>query len=48
MWNKTEVTNKLSIKFPIIQAGMAEGITTSELVAAVSNAGGLGMIGAVI
>ncbi|WP_363549427.1 nitronate monooxygenase [Caldifermentibacillus hisashii] len=46
MWNKTEVTNKLSIKFPIIQAGMAGGITTSELVAAVSNAGGLGMIGA--
>lgn len=46
MWNNTEVTKKLSIKFPIIQAGMAGGITTPELVAAVSNAGGLGMIGA--
>lgn len=46
MWNHTKITDKLSIKFPIIQAGMAGGITTPELVAAVSNAGGLGMIGA--
>lgn len=36
----------LGIKYPIIQAPMAGGITTSQLVAAVSNAGGLGMIGA--
>jgi nitronate monooxygenase len=35
----------LNIKYPIIQAGMA-GQTTAELVAAVSNAGGLGILGA--
>ena len=35
----------LDIKYPIIQAGMA-GQTTAELVAAVSNAGGLGILGA--
>jgi nitronate monooxygenase len=35
----------LSIRYPIIQAGMA-GQTTPELVAAVSNAGGLGTLGA--
>jgi nitronate monooxygenase len=46
VWNHTEITKKLSIKFPIIQAGMAGGITTPELIAAVSNAGGLGMLGA--
>lgn len=40
------VTNLLKIEHPIIQAPMAGGITTSELVAAVSNSGGLGMIGA--
>lgn len=42
----TEVTKVLKIKYPIIQAPMAGGTTTSELVAAVSNNGGLGMIGA--
>ncbi|MFP7254411.1 nitronate monooxygenase [Terribacillus goriensis] len=36
----------LSIPHPIIQAPMAGGITTTELVTAVSEAGGLGMIGA--
>ncbi|MEH7113965.1 nitronate monooxygenase [Neobacillus niacini] len=41
-----EVTNLLEIKYPIIQAPMAGGVTTSKLVAGVSNAGGLGMIGA--
>jgi nitronate monooxygenase len=35
----------LGIRYPIIQAGMA-GQTTPELVAAVSNAGGLGILGA--
>ncbi len=38
--------SKLNIKFPIIQAPMAGGITTPELVAAVSNAGCLGSLGA--
>lgn len=46
MWYENKVTQKLKIKYPIIQAGMAGGITTPELVAAVSNAGGLGSLGA--
>ncbi|MBA3537668.1 MAG: nitronate monooxygenase [Tatlockia sp.] len=37
---------KLGIQFPIIQAPMAGGATTPELVAAVSNSGGLGSLGA--
>lgn len=45
MWIQTEVTRQLNIKYPIIQAPMA-GSTTPELVAAVSNGGGLGSIGA--
>ena len=40
------LTKLLKIEYPIIQAPMAGGITTSKLVAAVSNSGGLGMIGA--
>ncbi|MCX7125475.1 MAG: nitronate monooxygenase [Gammaproteobacteria bacterium] len=36
----------LNIAYPIIQAPMAGGFTTPELVAAVSNAGGLGSLGA--
>jgi nitronate monooxygenase len=36
----------LNIKHPIIQAGMAGGPTTPELVGAVSNAGALGTLGA--
>ena len=43
---KNEITNLLQIGYPIIQAPMAGGVTTSKLVAEVSNAGGLGMIGA--
>ncbi|MFL6557832.1 MAG: NAD(P)H-dependent flavin oxidoreductase [Bacillus sp. (in: firmicutes)] len=45
MW-KNDLTKLLNINYPIIQAPMAGGVTSSELVAAVSNAGGLGMIGA--
>lgn len=37
---------KLGIEYPVIQAPMAGGPTTPELVAAVSNAGGLGSLGA--
>jgi nitronate monooxygenase len=40
------ICKRLNIKYPIIQAGMAGGPTTSELVAAVSNAGALGTLGA--
>ncbi|UOQ94375.1 nitronate monooxygenase [Halobacillus shinanisalinarum] len=46
MWNQTKLTETLDIKFPIIQAGMAGGVTTSEIVASVSNAGALGSLGA--
>ena len=35
----------LNIRYPFIQAGI-RGFTTLELVAAVSNAGGLGILGA--
>ncbi|RSD29340.1 NAD(P)H-dependent flavin oxidoreductase [Mesobacillus subterraneus] len=45
MWNN-RVTEILSIDYPIIQAPMAGGLTTPVLVASVSNAGCLGMIGA--
>ncbi|MFB7140666.1 NAD(P)H-dependent flavin oxidoreductase [Gottfriedia sp. NPDC056225] len=43
---KNQVTELLNIEYPIIQAPMAGGITTSKLVAEVSNCGGLGTIGA--
>jgi nitronate monooxygenase len=43
---KNKITELLQIKYPIIQAPMAGGITTSKLVAEVSNSGGLGTIGA--
>jgi nitronate monooxygenase len=42
----TRVTELLRVEHPIIQAGMAGGATTPELVAAVSEAGGLGTLGA--
>lgn len=38
--------NHLQIPFPIIQAPMAGGATTPELIAAVSNFGGIGSLGA--
>lgn len=43
---KTEMCSILNIEYPIIQAGMAGGATTAELIANVSNAGGLGTLGA--
>ncbi len=46
MWPTNRLTQQLKMAFPVIQAGMAGGVTTPELVAAVSNAGGLGQIGA--
>src|SRR5438105_11930298 len=41
----TPVCDVLGIQIPIVQAGMST-YTSAELVAAVSNAGGLGIIGA--
>src|SRR5687767_4929346 len=46
MLSITEMNKKLKIQFAIIQASMAGGATTPELVAAVSNAGGLGSFAA--
>lgn len=42
----TPLCDLLGIRYPIIQAPMGGGWTTPELVAAVSNAGGLGMLAA--
>src|SRR5262245_34968517 len=41
----TPLTRQLSLTHPIIQAPMAGGATTAELVAAVGDAGGLGCLG---
>lgn len=46
MWYENRITQDLHIKYPIVQAGMAGGVTTPELVAAVSNTGALGTLGA--
>src|SRR6185295_16088709 len=43
---KTSLCTRLAIDLPIVQAPMAGGWTTAELVAAVSNAGGLGVLAA--
>jgi enoyl-[acyl-carrier protein] reductase II len=44
MFENNKLTKLLGIKYPIIQGGMA-GVSESTLAAAVSNAGGLGVIG---
>jgi nitronate monooxygenase len=43
-WPATQLTERLGLRYPIVQAPMA-GSTPPELVAAVSNAGGLGSLG---
>lgn len=43
---ETRICKLFEIDYPIIQAGMAGGPTTVELVTEVSNAGGLGTLGA--
>ncbi|OQA08451.1 MAG: Nitronate monooxygenase [bacterium ADurb.Bin374] len=40
----TRITNLLGIKYPVLQGGMA-WVSSASLVAAVSNAGGLGVLG---
>src|SRR5271170_4727418 len=42
----TDLARRLNISYPIIQAPMAGGGDTPQLVAAVSEAGGMGSIGA--
>ena len=50
---RTEFCDRVGIEYPVISAGMGpvagtgEPVATAELVAAVSNAGGLGVIGGV-
>jgi nitronate monooxygenase len=44
----TAVTRLLGTRYPIVQAPMAGGFTTPELVAAVSNAGALGSLGGAV
>ncbi|HEY8929054.1 MAG TPA: nitronate monooxygenase [Mucilaginibacter sp.] len=46
MWYKTRATELLGINYPIMQGPFGGGLSTPELVAAVSNAGGLGGYGA--
>lgn len=46
MWYNTALTTLTKVQYPIIQAGMAGGPTTPELVAAVCEAGALGSLGA--
>lgn len=43
-WPNTALTTRLGIRYPIIQAPMSGGPGTPQLVAAVSNAGGLGCL----
>ncbi len=43
-WSHTALTERLNIRYPIIQAPMAGGPGTPQLMAAVSNAGGLGSL----
>src|ERR1700741_3086438 len=44
-WNRTRISNKLGIEYPIIQ-GPLGGFSSQRLTAAVSNFGGLGSFGA--
>jgi len=46
MWNSTKITQLLGIQYPILQGPMGAGFSTTALLAAVSNAGGLGSYGA--
>ncbi len=46
MWNDTPLTGRLGIRYPIVQGPFGGGFSSAALVAAVSNAGGLGSFGA--
>src|SRR5438128_701062 len=46
MWNDTSLVSRLGIRYPIIQGPFGGGFSSPRLVAAVSNAGGLGSYGA--
>lgn len=46
MWYNTKITELLGIDYPILQGPMGAGFSTPALLAAVSDAGGLGSLGA--
>jgi len=46
MWPNTPLTELLNLRYPIVQGPFGGGSSSPELVAAVSNAGGLGSFGA--
>jgi nitronate monooxygenase len=46
MWHQTKITELLGISYPILLGPMGGNFSTPELLAAVSNAGGLGSFGA--
>jgi len=46
MWNETEVSRRLKLDAPIIQGPFGSGLSSVDLVTAVSEAGGLGSFGA--
>jgi len=46
MWFKTRLTERLNLRYPIVQGPFGGGHSSPELVAAVTNAGGLGSFGA--
>ncbi|MFY0255993.1 nitronate monooxygenase [Chitinophaga sp. 30R24] len=46
MWYQTKATSITGIKYPIIQGPLGDGLSTTQLLSAVSNAGGLGSYGA--
>ena len=46
MWNQTRVSELLGIRYPIIQGPFGGGLSTVQLTAVVSNAGGMGSFGA--
>ena len=46
MWNHTAFTERVGIRYPIVQGPFGGGVSSASLVAAVSNAGALGSFGA--
>ena len=46
MWNQTRVSELLGIRYPIIQGPFGGGLSTIQLTAVVSDAGGMGSFGA--
>ena len=46
MWTTTAVSQRLGLRYPLVQGPFGGGLSTPELTAAVSNGGGLGSFGA--